>query len=174
MVYSKHSHGTRIQFNFIYIESGAVLFQILTPKQASKKVGKLPLRRIMTALWCWMHFVHLSIKYNYSDILFMANQQRNVAVFVANVSWTSHCSVCFHPAWSQSFDIRAWINNWSGGFLHPVCFTISELRLMVVFAGAAAAWDQKQEVHVTDTGMAPKRENIVTTIMKRQLNPFVY
>lgn len=104
----------------------------------------------------------------------MANQQRNVAVFVANVSWTSDCSVWFHSAWSQSIDIRAWINNWSGRFLHPVCFTIAELRVMVIFAGAAAALDQKQEVDVTDTGMAPKRENTVTTLMKRQLNPFVY
>lgn len=48
--------------------------------------------------------------------------------------------------------------------------------MMVVFAGAgsgASACDQKQEVDVTDTGMAPKRENTVTTMMKRQLNPFV-
>lgn len=30
--------------------------------------------------------VHLSTKYNYSDILFIANQQHNVAVSVANVS----------------------------------------------------------------------------------------
>lgn len=46
--------------------------------------------------------------------------------------------------------------------------------MMVIFAGAgAAAWNQKQEVDVTDTGMAPKRENIVTTMMKRPLHPFV-
>lgn len=46
--------------------------------------------------------------------------------------------------------------------------------MMVGFAGgAAAAWDQKQEVDVTDTGMAPNRENTVTAMMKRQLNQFV-
>lgn len=41
MVYSKHSHGTRIQFNFIYRESGTILYHSLAPKQASKqaKVG---------------------------------------------------------------------------------------------------------------------------------------
>lgn len=45
---------------------------------------------------------------------------------------------------------------------------------MMVFAGAGAAgWDQKQEVDVTYTGMAPKRENTLTTMMKRQLNLFV-
>lgn len=50
--------------------------------------------------------------------------------------------------------------------------------MMVVFAGAgsgagASACDQKQEVDVTVTGMAPKRENTMTTMMKRQLNPSV-
>lgn len=49
--------------------------------------------------------------------------------------------------------------------------------MMAAFAGAAAAaaaaWDQKQEVHVTDTGMSPKRENTVTTVMKRQFHPLL-
>lgn len=45
--------------------------------------------------------------------------------------------------------------------------------MVVLGGGGGAAWDQKQEVDVTNTGMAPKRENTMTTMMKTESNPFI-